>query len=35
VLRVRLPKGTPAPVRQIAVTEGNDQPREEGPIDVG
>jgi HSP20 family protein len=35
VLRVRLPKGSPAPVRQIAVTEGSDQPHEEGPLDVG
>lgn len=35
VLRVRLPKGSPAPVRQIAVTEGNDPLREEGLTDVG
>lgn len=36
VLRVRLPKGSPVPVRQIAVTEGHHEiDRREGRHDVG
>ncbi|MBA3315390.1 MAG: Hsp20/alpha crystallin family protein [Planctomycetaceae bacterium] len=36
VLRVRLPKGAQTPARQIAVTEGNDDPsRSEAPDHVG